>query len=86
MNPASKPSSSPPQSFDDTQPLTFEKVWLMFQETDRKFQETQAALAEQTKETDRKFQETQTALAEQTKETDRKFQETQNQIRETSRE
>jgi len=75
MNPATKPSSPPPQSSDDTQPLTFEKVWLMFQETDRKFQET-----------DRKFQETQKALAEQTKETDHKFQETQDQIRKTSRE
>ena len=34
--------------------LTFEKVWAMFQETDRKFQETR----EQMKETDRKMQET----------------------------
>jgi hypothetical protein len=34
--------------------LTFEKVWTMFQETDRKFQET----ARRFQETDRKFQET----------------------------
>jgi hypothetical protein len=40
--------------------LTFEKVWAMFQETDKKFQET-----------DRKFQE----AREQAKEADRKLQE-----------
>ncbi|MDR2258459.1 MAG: hypothetical protein LBE14_04850, partial [Treponema sp.] len=34
--------------------LTFEKVWAMFQETDRKFKETDR----QFKETDRKFKET----------------------------
>jgi hypothetical protein len=34
--------------------LTFEKVWAMFQETDRKFQQTDRKF----KETDRKFQET----------------------------
>jgi hypothetical protein len=34
--------------------LTFEKVWAMFQDTDRKFRETDR----QFKETDRKFQET----------------------------
>jgi hypothetical protein len=41
--------------------LTFEKVWAMFQETDKKFQET-----------DKKFQETD----KQFKETDKKIQET----------
>ena len=45
--------------------LTFEKVWAMFQETDRKFQET-----------DRKFQETR----EQMKETDRKIGELGNRF------
>ncbi|MGB9702147.1 MAG: hypothetical protein ACPL1A_05385 [Candidatus Kapaibacteriota bacterium] len=34
--------------------LDFEKVWHMFQETDRKFQET----AQQFQETDKKFKET----------------------------
>jgi Skp family chaperone for outer membrane proteins len=50
--------------------LTFEKVWAMFQETDRKMQET-----------DRKIQET----SEQMKETDRKMQETDRQMKETDR-
>jgi hypothetical protein len=50
--------------------LTFEKVWAMFQETDRKFQETR----EQMKETDR-----------QIKETDRQMKETREQMKETDR-
>jgi hypothetical protein len=45
--------------------LSFEKVWAMFQETDRKFQETDRKF----QETDRKIQET----ALQMKETDRKI-------------
>ncbi|MDR0376785.1 MAG: hypothetical protein LBH70_03235 [Spirochaetaceae bacterium] len=57
--------------------LTFEKVWAMFQETDRKFQETDR----QFKETDRKFQETD----RQFKETDRQFKETDRKIKETDR-
>ncbi len=44
--------------YQTQQPLTFEKVWLMFQETDKKFQETDRIMKEQSKETDRKFQET----------------------------
>jgi len=48
MSPTSKPKQSPPDtSTSPDGPLTFEKVWLMFQETDKRF-----------KETDRKFQET----------------------------
>ena len=57
--------------------LSFEKVWAMFQETDRKFQETDRQFQEtreQMKETDRKFQET-----------DRKFQETREQMKDTDR-
>jgi hypothetical protein len=46
---------------------TFEKVWLMFQETDKKFQETDR----QFKETDRQIKETDLKL----KESDKKFQE-----------
>jgi hypothetical protein len=37
--------------------LTFEKVWAMFQETDKKFQETERLMKVQSQETDRKFQE-----------------------------
>ncbi|MCF8303427.1 MAG: hypothetical protein K9I94_09160 [Bacteroidales bacterium] len=47
------------------QPLNFDKVWQMFQETDKKFKETDR----QFKETDRQF-----------KETDKKFQETDRKI------
>ncbi len=50
------------------QPLTFEKVWLMFQETDKRFQETERLLTEQSKKTDKKIQETN----KQMKETDKK--------------
>ncbi|HMY69658.1 MAG TPA: hypothetical protein PL163_23635, partial [Leptospiraceae bacterium] len=63
---------------------TFERVWQMFQETDRQFKETDKKFqetAEQFKETDKKFQET----AEQFKETDKKFQETDRQFRETDK-
>ena len=52
----------------------FERVWQMFQETDRKFKETDRKFKEtdeKFKETDRKFKETD----EKFKETDRKFQE-----------
>jgi hypothetical protein len=42
------------------QGLTFEKVWAMFQETDKKFQET----AERFRETDKKFQKTDEQLQE----------------------
>jgi hypothetical protein len=56
----------------------------LFQETDRKFQETERFLKEQSKETDRKFQETERFLKEQSKETDRKFQETDRKIKEVN--
>ena len=44
--------------------LNFEKVWKMFQETDRKFQET-----------DKRFQDTERILNEQSKKTDKKISE-----------
>ena len=37
---------------------SLDDVWRLFQETDRKFQETGRLLKEQSQETDRKFQET----------------------------
>ncbi len=54
--------------------LDFEKVWLMFQETDRKFQEAKELISKSSLETDRKFQET-----------DRKFEETTKKFKETDR-
>jgi hypothetical protein len=52
--------------------LTFEKVWAMFQETDRRMQETDRRM----QETDRRMQETDRRIQEtglQLKETDRKI-------------
>lgn len=57
--------------------LDFEKVWLMFQETDRKFKETDRKF----QETDEKFKET----AVRFQETDRKFEETTKKFQETDR-
>ena len=57
--------------------LTFEKVWAMFQETDR-----------QMKETDRRMQETDRIVQEnalQMKETDRRLKETERLVKETSK-
>ena len=59
------------------EPLTFEKVWAMFQETDRKMQETDRKM----QETDRKMQET----ARQMQETDRQMKETDRRMKETDR-
>jgi hypothetical protein len=64
-------------AYEPAEHLTFEKVWAMFQETDKKFQET----TERFKETDKKFQET----AEQSRETDKKFQEAAEHFKETGR-
>jgi hypothetical protein len=63
------------QTAIQTENLDFNKVWLMFQETDKKFQET-----------DKKFQETdsqQKENASQQKETDSYLKETARQLRET---
>jgi len=49
----------------------FQRVWAMFQETDRQF-----------KETDKKFQETDKKFQESIKETDRRFQETDKKFQE----
>jgi hypothetical protein len=60
-----------------TNNLSFEKVWLMFQETDKRFKETELRF----QETDRKFQETDRKFQE----TDRKFQDTDRKFQETDR-
>jgi hypothetical protein len=45
MAPVSRMKSPPPQSSGTSdEPLTFEKVWLMFQDTDKKFQDTDKKL------------------------------------------
>jgi hypothetical protein len=67
--------------------LDFEKVWAMFQETDRrfqetdrKFQETRQMMQESSRETDRRMQESSRELDRRFKETDRKMKETDNKI------
>jgi hypothetical protein len=57
--------------------LTFEKVWAMFQETDRRMQETDRRM----QETDRRMQETDRKMQE----TDRKIQETDRIVQEAGR-
>jgi exonuclease VII large subunit len=59
--------------------LTFEKVWAMFQESDRRMQKLSDETDRKMQETDRKMQET----AQQMRETDRIVQETAQQMRET---
>ncbi len=54
---------------------TLAEVWQLFKETDRRFQETERLLKEQSQETDRRFQET-----------DRRFQETERFLKEQSQE
>ncbi|MDR1622768.1 MAG: hypothetical protein LBS00_10380 [Synergistaceae bacterium] len=61
--------------------LTFEKVWAMFQETDRKMQETDRRMQKLSEETAQQMRET----AQQMRETDRKIQETDRKIQEVAR-
>ncbi|MBF0420276.1 MAG: DUF3782 domain-containing protein [Magnetococcales bacterium] len=78
-----------------TQAVTFDDVWKMFQETDRKFQEMVREDRERRAELDRKFQETDRKIQEtgqqikevsvQMRETDRQMQETDRQMQETDR-
>ena len=74
MVPSSKTNSSPPADTESiNSPLSFEKVWLMFQETDKRFKETDKILTE-------KFQETDRILTEKFQETDNKFKETDKKL------
>jgi hypothetical protein len=66
------------QTHEPQMGLTFEKVWAMFQETDRKMQETDRKM----QETDRRMRETDRKMQE----TDREMQETGWLIRESQRE
>ncbi|OBU77018.1 hypothetical protein [Cylindrospermopsis raciborskii] len=76
---------------------TADEVWKLLgeliesqKETERKFQETERFLREQSQETDRKFQETERLLREQSQETERllreQSQETERFLREQSQE
>ena len=68
-----------------SEPLTFEKVWSMFQETDRKFQETDRKFQEtdkKIKESDREWQKTRKKMKQ---ESDREWQEIRKERKETER-
>ena len=52
MTPSSKPKTPPSDNTSTDGPLSFEKVWLMFQETEIKYKETDRMLSEKFKETD----------------------------------
>ena len=77
-------------------PPTFEKVWLMFQESDKKWQETERFLKEKSLETDKKWQETERflkeksleterLLKEQSREADKRFRKTERIVRDVSK-
>ena len=74
--------NEPDGVYQPTGPLNFEKVWLMFQETDKKFRETDRKY----QDTDRKFQDTERVMKEQSIEADRRFMETDRIVREITRE
>ncbi|RME15932.1 MAG: hypothetical protein D6799_05450 [Bacteroidetes bacterium] len=57
--------------------LNFEKIWSLFQESEKRLRETERIIKEAFQETDRKFQETDRKFQE----TDRRFQETDKKIR-----
>jgi chromosome segregation ATPase len=76
-----KQTTSLPSGYEG---LTFEKVWAMFQETDRRMKETDQRMKEtdqRMKETDRRMKETD----QQIKETGRLVEETSRQMKETGR-
>ncbi|MBF0433950.1 MAG: DUF3782 domain-containing protein [Magnetococcales bacterium] len=69
-----------------SQAVTFDDVWIMFQETDRKFQEMVRENRERDIALDRKFQETDLQIKEthlQIKETNQQMKETNQQMKET---
>ena len=59
-------------------PPTFEKVWLMFQKSDEKWQETERFLKEKSLETER-------LMKEKSRETDKRFKETDRLVRNLSK-
>jgi hypothetical protein len=68
--------------------LTFEKVWAMFQESDRRMRESDRRMREMSEETDRKLKEVAQqikATDEQMKETDRQMKATDEQMKATAR-
>jgi hypothetical protein len=60
--------------------LTFEDVWAMFQETDKRFKESERLMRASREETDRQLKETDRQLRESKKELDRKMGELGNRF------
>ncbi len=50
--------NEPGDQYQPQEPLTFQKVWLMFKEAEKRFEETDRLLKEQSREADRRFKET----------------------------
>jgi hypothetical protein len=59
----------------------FERVWQMFQETDRKFEESKSEFDRRSIETDRKFEESKSEFDRRSRETDQKFRESADQLK-----
>ena len=57
--------NEPGGRYQQQEPLNFEKIWMLFQDTDKKFQETDKKM----QETDNKIKETDRILTEQSQET-----------------
>lgn len=66
--------------------LNFEKVWQLFQETDRRFKETDRKFQEMQRAWDHSFQETRREFQASQQALDRKFQETDRKFQEMHRE
>jgi hypothetical protein len=69
-----------------TQNLSFENVWLMFQETDKKFRESQEEIRRSNQETDKKFSESQEEIRRRSEETERFFRESRDEMKRRSEE
>jgi len=63
-------------------PLTFQDVWLMFQENARSFKETERLMKERAAETERLMKERDAETAQRFKETERSFKETERLMKE----
>ncbi len=58
QDPASGNVNDLSSAYQPQDPPTFEKVWLMFQASDKKWQETERLMKEQSRETEKRFRET----------------------------
>jgi hypothetical protein len=65
--------------------LTFEKVWAMFQETDKKFQKTDEKFQETERLMKERSQETERLMKEHSQETEKKFQEAEKLVRQNQK-